>query len=49
MDFKFGGKYKGFSKFIKGKNFQRIFLYFYFYFLAKIGLMDVIAEVQTAV
>jgi hypothetical protein len=52
MDFKFGRKYKGFSKLINGKNFRRVFLHFYFLtiFLAKVGLMDMIAaEVQTAV
>ena len=46
--FCFGRKYKGFSEFIKGKNFRHFFHFFIFVknLLAKIGFMGVIAEVQ---
>ena len=44
-------KYKGFSKFIKGNNFGRTFLFFLFSnnLLGKIGWTGVIAEDQTVV
>ena len=44
-------KYKGFSWFIKGKNFRQVLQFFLFLnnFLANIGWTGVIAEVQTVV
>jgi hypothetical protein len=48
--FRFGWKYKGFSKFIKGNNWQHVFYYLFLNnCLAQIRWMGVIAEVQTVV
>jgi hypothetical protein len=51
MGWKYGRKYKGFSKFIMGKKFWHLFQLFLVLsnFIAKIGWTGVIAEVQTVV